>query len=326
MSDSAGGAGAVAGAQPAVDPRVLALCGYRRKNRKPNLSDSSSSQSVLIAERFFEQLGVPDGAPEPADAGAGLADLVVSVIRDVRPDLTSARERHPRAFSQYEHLAIAEQAIDLEGTGLPRALDGVSARLAELAALHPPLQKDLRKLQRTVSRIDTTLERYVNNVTALVARSARHSLLGLDVAVSRKPTEGARVDRPAEELLLGISCKWTLRTDRGQDAVAQGDRLASHRRGPMPRYGVVTMECRPYYLAIVAEGSAGVDAVYHPALLQVRAALESLLTLPPAGQAAKSRRALERYIGIFDRLVSNGRLRPLGDLAQLAEELPRRRT
>lgn len=91
----------------------------------------------------------------------------------------------------------------------------------------------------------------------------------------------------------------------------------------MPRYGVVTMECRPYYLAIVAEGSAGVDAVYHPALPQVYGALHDVLERPPLRFAKTSRRALERYVKILDRLVEHKRLRPLSDLVNLVEEFPR---
>jgi hypothetical protein len=302
---------------------VVALCGYRAGTRNPNLSDASNAQSVLIAERFFNHAGVASDAVAPTDAGAELSKFVCAALQATRPDLAVGRERHPKEFVQYAHLAGAERALAGTAPQVVETLDELSRRLDGIdvvSVLSPSVHVELFELTR---RAREQAQQRSIEVNTILMQTARHSLLGLDVVVSR-PTPPTAIDDHdvTEELLLGVSCKWTLRTDRGQDAVAQGDRLASHRRGPMPRYGVVTMECRPYYLAIVAEGSSGVDAVYHPALPQVFDALQSVLDDPPSWQNHKSRRAIESYIETLQRLVSNRRVRPFEDLVDLVAELP----
>lgn len=217
------------GAATSVDPRVIALCGFRAKTGKPNVSDGSKQQSVLLAERFFEILGVLPGTAEPPDAGSGLAELVRETLQQARPDLVVARERHPKSFAQYEHLAIAERAIDYEATSMPRAFDRALSQIAALSEKYPLMKRDFDRLHGEVAAVGRAVEDYALDVAALIAQSARHSLLGLDVAVSRPSRLSNQESGAVDELLLGVSCKWTLRTDRGQDAVAQGDRLADHR-------------------------------------------------------------------------------------------------
>ena len=64
------------------------------------------------------------------------------------------------------------------------------------------------------------------------------------------------------ELRMALSAKWTLRTDRAQDCVSQGAKLASQKRGRMPHYAVITAEPRPAMLKIPSDGPS-VDCVYH---------------------------------------------------------------
>jgi hypothetical protein len=302
---------------------VVALCGHRPDTGKPNISDGSNAQSVLIAERFFDRAGVASDAVAPKDAGRDLSKFVRTALQEARPDLAVDSERHPKQFVQYAHLAGAERALEGKGPQAGQVLKELGRRLSAVdvaSAVSPSVHAELLEL---VGQATVLAERRSVEVNTVLMQTARHSLLGLDVVVARPAPPTAVDDHDiTEELLLGVSCKWTLRTDRGQDAVAQGDRLASHRRGPMPRYGVVTMECRPYYLTIVAEGSSGVDAVYHPALPQVFDALQSVLDDPPSWQNPKSRRAIESYIETLRRLVSNRRVRPFEDLVNLVAELP----
>ena len=111
---------------------------------------------------------------------------------------------------------------------------------------------------------------------------------------------------------MALSAKWTLRTDRAQDCVSQGAKLASQKRGRMPHYAVITAEPRPAMLKIPSDGPS-VDCVYHIDL----PALDRALTRMAGGNPRWSPKVT------FDRLVRQGRLRDYDDLVHQALEVPR---
>ena len=80
------------------------------------------------------------------------------------------------------------------------------------------------------------------------------SMLNMDIAVA-----GAA---PPAELRIGLSSKWTLRTDRAQDCLSQGTKLVNQRRGRMPHFAAITMDPfrtdprRDQALADIARGRA----------------------------------------------------------------------
>ncbi|MCF7854540.1 MAG: restriction endonuclease [Candidatus Pacebacteria bacterium] len=71
-----------------------------------------------------------------------------------------------------------------------------------------------------------------------------------------------------------ISCKWTLRSDRAQNARSEGLNLAKNRKGNSPHICVVTAEPVPGRIASIALGTGEIDCVYHIALPELRAAVE----------------------------------------------------
>lgn len=133
------------------------------------------------------------------------------------------------------------------------------------------------------------------------------SLLNLDL------TCALEAEGPESVRRLGLSSKWTLRTDRAQDCVSQGSKLASQLRGPMHHYGVITMEPRPAMLKILADGSGAVDYVYH-------------LDLPALTRAIEKVRSTKKgrwSPGItFDRLINQGRIRDYDDLVRAVKSIP----
>src|SRR5690606_35162960 len=63
-----------------------------------------------------------------------------------------------------------------------------------------------------------------------------------------------------------VSCKWTLRSDRAQNARSEALNVIRNRKGRTPNITVVTGEPSPSRLASLALGTGDIDTVYHFAL------------------------------------------------------------
>ncbi|MEL6921848.1 MAG: NgoMIV family type II restriction endonuclease [Pseudomonadota bacterium] len=74
-----------------------------------------------------------------------------------------------------------------------------------------------------------------------------------------------------QQLLLHatISCKWTMRSDRAQNARTEALNLMKNRKGRVPHMVVITGEPTPGRLASLAYGTGEVDCVYHFALTEL---------------------------------------------------------
>lgn len=67
-------------------------------------------------------------------------------------------------------------------------------------------------------------------------------------------------------LHASVSTKWTLRSDRAQNARSEALNLIRNRKGRQPHIVVVTAEPTPSRLASLALGTGDIDCVYHFAL------------------------------------------------------------
>lgn len=77
-------------------------------------------------------------------------------------------------------------------------------------------------------------------------------------------------------LHASISCKWTIRSDRAQNARSEALNLIRNRKGGLPHVMVVTAEPTPSRLASIALGTGDIDCVYHFALYELIAAVKAL--------------------------------------------------
>ena len=73
-----------------------------------------------------------------------------------------------------------------------------------------------------------------------------------------------------------ISCKWTLRSDRAQNARSEALNLIRNRKGRLPHIAVVTGEPLPSRIASVALGTGDIDCVYHFALPELMEAVTNV--------------------------------------------------
>lgn len=101
-------------------------------------------------------------------------------------------------------------------------------------------------------------------------------------------------------LHASISCKWTLRSDRAQNARTEALNLLRFRKGSVPHIVVVTGEPMPTRLQSLALGTGDVDCVYHMALYELQQAVE---TVQDESQAE-----------VLHTLVAGRRLRDISDL------------
>lgn len=77
-------------------------------------------------------------------------------------------------------------------------------------------------------------------------------------------------------LHASISCKWTIRSDRAQNARSEALNLIRNRKGRLPNVMVVTAEPTPSRLASIALGTGDIDCVYHFALYELQATVKAL--------------------------------------------------
>jgi hypothetical protein len=110
------------------------------------------------------------------------------------------------------------------------------------------------------------------------------------------PLRAANNDLPL--LHASISCKWTLRSDRAQNARSEALNLIRNRKGHLPHTVVVTAEPLPSRLASLALGTGDIDCVYHFALPEL------LLAVTPYPDAAD----------LLQTMVQGRRLRDIADL------------
>lgn len=83
-----------------------------------------------------------------------------------------------------------------------------------------------------------------------------------------------RASAGGQPLLHGsISCKWTMRSDRAQNARTEALNLMRNRKGHLPKIMVVTAEPTPSRLASIALGTGDIDCVYHFALYELQQTL-----------------------------------------------------
>lgn len=281
-------------------PFAATLGGYR-VNGNANTSDNNDDGSKELGRALFEEIGVPDGQPGPKSPGSALEEAIVAHLQPLRPDLTIRQSRSAMEFEQYAHLRVFPE--------FRKGHVSTAQRIEQLLELADSLEPSPTALELQVQLRTTAQEFAAQDEMSERLKSfmPQESLLKLDVTV------GSERDGMEPFLHLGLSSKWTLRTDRAQDCFSQGSKLASQRRGPMPHYAVITMEPRPAMLKILADGSGSIDYVYHVDLEALTRAVEKVHRTKVGSWSP----------GItFERLMNQGRLRDYDELVKSVETIP----
>jgi len=229
----------------------------------PSNADSSNGPSLAIAKGILKRLGAEATGARLAGqmSGSKFEAIVCKFVSQTFPKLPhlrpgkwtvqqiGGRERTLIArYEQYSHLI---------------ALDRAAKKDPELAAA---LGNDYTIAPDIVVLRDLEPDDRINTPTETL----------VDMEVSRMASLREVNGGGLPLLHASISCKWTIRSDRVQNARSEALNLIRNRKGRLPHVMVVTGEPLPSRLSAIALGTGDIDCVYHFALPELVSAVEEL--------------------------------------------------
>jgi hypothetical protein len=251
-----------------------------KADNKPSMADVSSHLSVEIARGLLKRMKYPVSSEsiDGQTAGQRLEQITKDFLEKAFKLLQHLRPGHWQFsvhgnisdFDQYRHLAV----------------------LSELADTHKELK--------------ITLGEYVIQPDIIIARrpisddEINRDQTVIDPSDLPHYTPLRASNTPAPILHASISCKWTIRSDRSQNARTEGLNLIRNRKGHTPHIAVITGEPMPSRIASLAMGTGDIDCVYH-------------FALPELIEAVKDTQQ-EAAIETLDILIDGRRLRDIADL------------
>lgn len=235
----------------------------------PSNADGGNKSSVRFAKGIAERLGTASKGPKLGGQTLGArfekataeflaatfprlgsirpGDWTVRRIGDKSyPGFTTKKQKiQGSIYEQYEHLSDLESIVK-EKPALQAALGNAYAIAPDVVITRKPVTDEV--INRDEYLVGGSLSSYAAIRDAVQSRSVLHAV---------------------------ISCKWTLRSDRAQNARSEALNLIRNRKGRTPHIAVVTAEPVPGRLASLALGTGDVDCVYHFALPELLETLES---------------------------------------------------
>ena len=226
----------------------------------PSNADKHSKPSVSIAAGILDRLGAQDTGVRLAGqmAGSKFEEICTAYLKATFPRLERLRPGQWKIskgsggrssiaqYDQYEHLDALE-AASKTNPALAAALGSDYLIKPDVVVIRFPEE-------------DST----INTDSLLVDQTqARHTPL-------------RRINNERPILHASVSCKWTLRSDRAQNARSEALNLVRNRKGRLPHVVVVTGEPTPNRIASIALGTGDIDCVYHFALPELLETVKGL--------------------------------------------------
>jgi hypothetical protein len=182
---------------------------------------------------------------------------------------------------------------------------------------------------KSISQFDqyrdlANLDKFIKKNKELSTTFGQDYLISPDIVISREPISDEEINRKTallknkdnfakltplrkynysfENPILhaSIFCKWTLRSDRGQNARTEALNLIRNRKGKLPHIVAVTAEPTASRIASLALGTGDIDCVYHFALNELQETLNSIKD--------------ETQLEMLNMLIDGRRLRDISDL------------
>jgi hypothetical protein len=168
-----------------------------------------------------------------------------------------------KSYQQYRHLEDFERVLKF----IPDGETALKLRLSAAFSSYA-VKPDLVITRSTVSRHD------INNNWRLQYPSEEKKDFLSDSTALYSPL---LADASTKHNLLHaiISAKWSIRSDRAQNARTEGAFASQQRRGNAPRFVVVTGEPKPSRIRSLTEG-ADIDCVYHICLEKLQQAVDEV--------------------------------------------------
>lgn len=251
---------------------------------KPSNADKQQRTSTAIATALAAALAVmPGRALKPQPAGNEFERVTALFLA--------------RTFLRLDRLRPGDWEVHhvKSRTGVSIAQYEQYSHLGDIekAARETPELRVLLGLDYNVAS-DVVIARRPETDAAINAESAVVD----DVSGGRAAIREASRRKPT--LHACISCKWTMRSDRAQNARSEALNLIRSRRGRTPHIVVLTGEPLPSRLASLALGTGDIDCVYHIALPELQAAVES------AGK--------QKHKDLLKLMIDQQRLKDVSDL------------
>jgi len=246
----------------------------------PSNADKASKPSIAIANSILDQLGPAITAAKlPGQTAGSDFETICAIFTRV-------------CFERIEHLRPGQFTVT-KGGGI--AQFDQYAHLDDLEAI----AKANREIATAIGsdyliKPDIVISREPEDDTTI---NSTESLVDKETA---RLTSLRKINQDLAILHASISCKWTLRSDRAQNARSEGLNLVRNRKGRQPHIAVITAEPLPTRVASLALGTGDIDCVYHFALYELRAALID--------------QKRDETLDLLDTMVEGKRLRDISDL------------
>jgi len=250
----------------------------------PNFADKTNNSSRQIAWGIVEKINfpIPEDALKGQTTGGRFEEITCDFLRNVFELFQHIRPGKWRystglaisEFDQYHHLAELQMLV--------RQNDELATTLGKEYIITPDI---------VIGRLPITDEE-INTHQMIVSPDDKIATF----------TPSRLTNSPALHPLLhaSISCKWTLRSDRGQNARTEALNLIRHRKGHLPHIVAVTAEPLPTRIASLALGTGDIDCVYHFALHEMQQVIVEI--------------GNEDQKDLLETLVNGRRLRDISDL------------
>ncbi|MFC2352191.1 NgoMIV family type II restriction endonuclease [Eikenella halliae] len=250
----------------------------------PTNADKDSKLSVEIAQGIASALQAEKGSRIAGQTSgnnfevlcAGFLKETFLKLQHLRPgswDIHQVAGRSKLAiadFEQYAHLVALDKAA--------KENQELAAALGSDYTISPDI---------VIARIPETDE--VINQNEIIIDGSVNTLSDLRKRANNRPL-----------LHASISCKWTIRSDRAQNARSEALNLIRNRKGRLPHIAAVTAEPLPSRLASIALGTGDIDCVYHFALYELQQTITEL--------------GKEDAAEMLDIMVKGKRLKDISDL------------
>lgn len=251
----------------------------------PSNADGSNQTSISIASGVLRRLGAETVGARLAGQMSGnkFEAIVCKFISET--------------FPRFNHLRPGRWQIT-QITGRERTVIARYEQYAHLIALDRAARRD-PELAASLGN-DYTITPDIVVVRNLEPdESINAQVLLIDDTVSLQAS--LRESNGGLPLLhASISCKWTIRSDRVQNARSEALNLIRNRKGRLPHVAVVTGEPLPSRLSAIALGTGDIDCVYHFALPELMGAVAEL--------------KLEDTLESLNVMVQGKRLKDISDL------------
>jgi hypothetical protein len=222
-------------------------------NGVPSNADKDSKLSVSIAKGIVNKLGKESHGSRLAGQMAGanfektcsdFLDKTFGRLNHLRPGRWEVGKGQGgrlaiAQYDQYEHLASLAK-LTKETPALSAAIGSDYLIKPDVVVIRFPEEDSV------INASESIVDQTVAGLTSLRAIN------------NTKPI-----------LHASISCKWTLRSDRAQNARSEALNLVRNRKGRLPHIVVATGEPTPNRIASIALGTGDIDCVYHFALKEL---------------------------------------------------------